>query len=86
MITISVMLVNGQLVGYNVSSRWNLVTLFGTDRIDPSDLKKFRAVAKDMGLKINTIKRAKPQWRATPAEKAALGDTAPIYTGQQAVA
>lgn len=79
MITIRVMMLDGKLIGYDLSSRWNLITLFGTDRIEPGNLKRLRAEVKEMGFKILTIKRVKPAWTATPLEKAALGDTAPIY-------
>jgi hypothetical protein len=86
MITIRVMLVGGVLVGYTVSDRWNLMTLTGRTGIRPEDLKTLRATAKLEDIKINTIKRAKPAWKATPLEMAALGETAPIYGSSSAVA
>lgn len=78
MITIRVMMHNDKLIGYDCSSRWNLLTLIKSVSFDPNNLKALRAALKEHGFKLLVIKRVRPAWTATPLERAALGETAPI--------
>ena len=63
-------------VGADVSSRWNLVTLYGTDTIDAdpnqASLKRRRREAGDC-FRLTVVRCGVVTWMASLAERTALG-------------